>query len=58
MKMTSDSLETVEKAIKKIAKINGKHHLPVGLQMIGRYMEDETVLKFADNYEKLHPYLK
>ena len=34
------------------------HHLPIGLQMIGRYMEDETVLKFASNYEKLHPFIK
>lgn len=36
----------------------GKHHLPIGLQMIGKYMDDETVLKVASNYEKIHPILK
>lgn len=36
----------------------GKHHLPIGLQMIGKYMDDETVLQVAGNYEKLYPILK
>lgn len=37
---------------------HGKHHLPIGLQMIGRYMDDETILKIAANYEKINPFLK
>ncbi len=34
-----------------------KHHLPIGLQMIGRYMDDETVLKVASNYENIHHFI-
>lgn len=33
-----------------------KEGLPLGLQMIGRYMDDEMVLKFAANYEKINPF--
>ena len=36
----------------------GKHHLPIGLQIIGRYMEDETVLQIAGNLERIHPIIK
>ena len=36
----------------------GKHHLLIGLQMIGKYMDDETVLQAASHYEKINPYLK
>ncbi|MBO6280525.1 MAG: queuosine precursor transporter [Bacilli bacterium] len=36
----------------------GKHHLPIGLQIIGKYMEDETVLQLASNFEKVYPFKK
>lgn len=36
----------------------GKHHLPIGLQMIGDYMKDEVVLNFASQYESINPWLK
>lgn len=35
-----------------------KHHLPMGLQIVGKYMDDETVLNVASNYESINPYLK
>ena len=35
-----------------------RHHLPIGLQMIGKFEDDETLFKVASNYETIHPYLK
>ena len=34
-----------------------KHHLPIGLQIIGKYMDDETVIQVASGYERINPYI-
>jgi aspartyl-tRNA(Asn)/glutamyl-tRNA(Gln) amidotransferase subunit A len=34
----------------------GDNHMPVGMQIVGRHLDDAVILRAARAYEKAHPF--